>query len=136
MLLRETRYFESIPDATLAVFDSMPREVIHRIKEHMREQKTQLSSTHPPMRLRIERAKKTDEPGTVVADVPSTKLFVNFPVLCKVATMVKYDMVLGVHPGDHLLLKTEDAFPTRSAPVKERTVIPFEDLPDGDLPLV
>jgi len=67
------------------------------VAEAMERSRTKLFDTHPSTRNRIASVKRLQAPGVIHDDVPASRLFRNFDVVCKAATLVYYREVLG--PG-------------------------------------
>lgn len=76
--------------ATKTVLAAMPKEVIERINQQMKETQTQFYDTHPADYDRIKRAIKANQDGMFRSSKPASLLFHDFERLCKSVTHMQY----------------------------------------------
>lgn len=96
------RLADDLPRQIAALADHIPPHVGAHLEQSF-QQRTGILDTHPSWKDRIAHVMKDDAPGVFTLEQPASKLFQNFPVLCKWTTIGHYQVWLGrdVNP-DHL----------------------------------
>lgn len=113
----EMRAARRLPDDVPALVRSgiliMPPGLRTFVQRARSEEKTQLFSTHPPTRIRIERATRAAAPGVIMLEAPASRLFRNYRVLCRWTTIGFYRDWLGFKVGDGELAPVEEVVESR-----------------------
>ncbi|MBL8227885.1 MAG: M48 family metalloprotease [Bryobacterales bacterium] len=102
------RLSDDFPQLVVAHFESMGEETTAALRAHTAAEQTQRFASHPSAGDRIANVRKRNPPGAVRLEGPATRLFRDFPDLCKRVTVHHYESVLGdAYQGAELLPASE-----------------------------
>ncbi|MGD9645154.1 MAG: M48 family metalloprotease [Pirellulales bacterium] len=102
---------DDLPDLALAWLKQWPDEQRAVMRKRLKNDKTDLLSTHPSPRDRIEMARRTGAQGVFECDLPARWLLPNYAGLCRAVSRGFYFNMMGSAPKDLVFAPPAELFP-------------------------